>query len=301
VPQPPEVDALSEALRKVYADAWAELERRAAALAEDWGLRRRARYARIRELRQATARLVAELDAQARAFALTGIPEAYALGGRAAVGIGAQWTTADAAAIQELAQDLYRDLLKSTRFVRRDVKRFIAEVTREKAGNVLVLGQPAEAAGREVARFLADHGIHAVRYADGSLHGLADYAGMAIRTKTALAYNAGTLNKLGQAGVGFVEVFDGPSCGWTSHNDTDLATGTIRPIADAVAYPISHPRCQRSFGGRPDLATAEDAAKAKPFATDAQRADPAAAEQERLAATRARTNARARARAARRG
>ncbi|MFI8930585.1 hypothetical protein ACIG3E_23260 [Streptomyces sp. NPDC053474] len=73
-------------------------------------------------------------------------------------------------------------------------------------------------------------------------------------TKSAVAYNAGTLNRARQAGVRQVEVFDGGDCGWTSHQDPDKATGTLRSVEEAAERPISHPRCHRSFGPRPDVA-----------------------------------------------
>lgn len=63
---------------------------------------------------------------------------------------------------------------------------------------------------------------------------------------------AGTLNRSREAGVRFMEVFEGPGCGWASHQDPDKATGTLCSIEEAAAWPISHPRCGRAFGPRPD-------------------------------------------------
>ena len=68
-------------------------------------------------------------------------------------------------------------------------------------------------------------------------------------TETATAYNASTT--LGYADSGLVdevEVFDGPECGWTEHDDPDLADGSTRTLDDADEYPIAHPNCQRAFG-----------------------------------------------------
>jgi hypothetical protein len=53
-----------------------------------------------------------------------------------------------------------------------------------------------------------------------------------------------------------MQVFDSAGCGWTSHKDTDKATGTLRTVEDAAAWPISHPRCGRAFGPRPDATRA---------------------------------------------
>ncbi|WP_425555478.1 hypothetical protein [Kitasatospora kazusensis] len=74
------------------------------------------------------------------------------------------------------------------------------------------------------------------------------WAEAAALAKSAVAYNAGTLNRAREDGVRWVEVFDGPDCGWTAHSDTDKANRTLR----TAEWPISHPRCRRSFGPRPD-------------------------------------------------
>nr|WTB35025.1 hypothetical protein OG781_41160 [Streptomyces sp. NBC_00830] len=41
--------------------------------------------------------------------------------------------------------------------------------------------------------------------------------------KSAVAYNSGTLNRAREAGVQYMQVFDGAGCGWTSHKDPDKA------------------------------------------------------------------------------
>lgn len=61
--------------------------------------------------------------------------------------------------------------------------------------------------------------------------------------------------------VDFVEVFDGPSCGWLSHDDPELAHGSIRTLDDAEKHVLSHPRCQRAFGA----ALAAEGPKASPY------------------------------------
>ena len=68
-------------------------------------------------------------------------------------------------------------------------------------------------------------------------------------TETANAYNLASLAGYASSGlVETVDVYDGPDCGWTSHDDADLAAGSIRTLVEAAARPISHPRCQRAFG-----------------------------------------------------
>ncbi len=68
-------------------------------------------------------------------------------------------------------------------------------------------------------------------------------------TETATAYNATSLLGYRDSGlVEEVEVFDGPECGWTEHDDPDLADGSTRTLDEANDYPIAHPNCQRAFG-----------------------------------------------------
>jgi hypothetical protein len=76
------------------------------------------------------------------------------------------------------------------------------------------------------------------------------WAEAATLAKSAVAYNAGALNRAREAGVRYMQVFDGAGCGWTSHKDPDKATGTLRTVEDAAAWPISHPRCTRAFAPR---------------------------------------------------
>lgn len=100
-------------------------------------------------------------------------------------------------------------------------------------------------------------------------------------TETASTWNVSALASYKGLGVGFVEVFDGPSCGWTSHNDPDLATGSIRSVAAANAQPLSHPRCQRAFGAAvtakgPRAAAGPPKTPAGPFRDFASRDEAAA-------------------------
>jgi hypothetical protein len=85
------------------------------------------------------------------------------------------------------------------------------------------------------------------------LAGLRDLFGSRARTialtETANAYNAATLTGYRETGlVDRVTVFDGPDCGWTSHDDPDLAAGSTRTLEQALARLVSHPHCQRAFG-----------------------------------------------------
>lgn len=87
----------------------------------------------------------------------------------------------------------------------------------------------------------------------GSEPGLRDLFGSRARTialtETANAYNAAAVAGYAETGlVDEVEVFDGPDCGWLTHDDPDLAHGSHRTLEEAARHVISHPHCQRAFG-----------------------------------------------------
>lgn len=218
--------------------------------------------ARLRELQQSIQRALAGLDQQTADWLAQRFPEAYALGASSAFEVagGFVWTQDNREAVQRLAADVHSDLLKATRRVRRTTKALVRSIARDAGLQALLEGQTAVQAARTMARKLEANQISAITYSDGSVHGLKEYSEVAIRTKTAVAYNVGTLDHASAHGVAFFEVFDGPFCGWTYHDDPELALGMVVSKLDAESYPISHPNCRRSFGGRPDVADKAQAA-----------------------------------------
>jgi hypothetical protein len=103
-----------------------------------------------------------------------------------------------------------------------------------------------------------------------------------VRTKTAEAYNLGSLEAQEVLGVTFWECFDGPKCGLTTHNDPIRALGRVFDKETAVRYPVSHPQCRRSWGARPDVKTAAHA-QLLSTVTAAQTADQEQADRARVA------------------
>lgn len=68
-------------------------------------------------------------------------------------------------------------------------------------------------------------------------------------TESGFAYNYAATEGYRESGiVEMVQVYDGPDCGWTEHDDPDLADGSTRTLEEADEYPLSHPHCQRAFG-----------------------------------------------------
>jgi hypothetical protein len=291
----PEADAVREELARLYRAAQESIDRRLAELAADpaAAARRGALRRQLLELSQDVTRIAGDLDSAAREWTSRRLPEVYAMGGADTAPDTFGWAQSDVEAVRQLAVDTYGDLLRSTRFMRRDVKAFIREATRGQARVALLEGTTATRAGEQLARQLRDRGVNAVRYKNGALHSIGDYSDMVLRSKTAEAYNRGAISSLRSAGVTFVEVSDGPDCGWTSHDDADKANGTIRSVDEAERYFIAHPRCARSFGGRPDITTPGQATQQRALRPAEQRRQ-AQAEQTRARTQRAATQARAR-------
>lgn len=262
--QPPEAEALSAELRRAYELAWDEIVAEQELIAEaPEQFRRRAR---LRELQAMVEDRMGTLDDQARVWMTDQYPLVYRMGGEHMGGLldePFRWTSADQAAITTLAQDTFDDLLAATANVLDSTKDLVRRLARERALVGRIAGETATQSAARLRRLLNQHGIHAVTYRDGSRHGLAEYADVVMRTKTAVAYNAGALNLGNRAGVRFYEVFDGAGCGWSSHSDPDRANGTIRSADECASFVIAHPRCLRSFGPRPDIADEQALAEAR--------------------------------------
>jgi len=68
------------------------------------------------------------------------------------------------------------------------------------------------------------------------------------RTETAHAFNLGAIAGYRESGlIDTVRVLDGAGCGWTYHDDPDVAHDSIRTLDEAQAQPSSHPNCVRAF------------------------------------------------------
>lgn len=249
MPLDPAAQAIADELLNLYQAAQAEIDELIAAAA-DTTTRSAAYRSRLIGLSRAVTEAMADLDDAARDWTAKRLPAVYQLGAQQAstqIGERFNWTLLHREAIQQLAADTFDDLLGATRHVRGEMKTFIRQAARDRSRAVLIQGDTATRAGRALATRLRERGIAAVTYRNGARHSLRDYSDVAIRTKTATAFNTGTLNAGREHGVRWVQVLDGTGCGWDSHGSTDTANGSVRSLRDAEAHPISHPRCARSF------------------------------------------------------
>lgn len=270
MPLRPEVQAIVDELADLYAAAQANLVDELIRAGADLSGTSAAYRRRLTGLARAVDEEMVALQSASRTWAASRLPEVYQLGAATAAreaGKRFHWTMIHRDAVQELAGMAFDDLLAATRHVRRDTKAFVRVATRERARATLLEGKTARQGGRDLARHLEDRGVTAVTYRNGARHAIGEYGAMAVRTTSALAYNNGTLNAGREAGVRWYECFDGPSCGLSSHDDSELANGLVAPAEVAFANPLAHPNCSRSWAARPDIGSKVEA--------DAARRDPA--------------------------
>ena len=283
-----DVSLLTAALLEHIDRAWERLTRAEQALVQDYlTLSSSERRRRERELLDLAERLMTDLDQVVKrqlGVMLHGAYQAGGVGIAAELGASETFTAEDTDRLRAVARDTYTDVLRATRPVEQTTKELIRILARQAATDRFAGGVTAEQAGRDLAARLAGHGISAIVYRDGSRHGLADYANMLLRTKTAEIYQAGGFSQARALDVRFMEILDNPSCGLSYHDDPTLANGLILPLSEAEKYPISHPRCVRVTTPRVDLLTPQDVRHAQPSTTAGQNADQRAVEQTRAAA-----------------
>ncbi|MEV7381954.1 hypothetical protein [Streptomyces lydicus] len=258
---PGDPDEIARRVAAVLEEAWLRLARKQREVIATFAERPRAPYtlATLEEFKQAIRDFRQRVDQEVQQFVERQLPHLYEQGGRTAaeaLGTTFTWTMFHRDALQSLAADSYADFLRrseeaermATQFYRAARQAARREVPLLAAGNMTA----KQAAKNLAGRLAAEHKLTHVIYRNGARVSVAAWAEAATLAKSAVAYNAGTLNRSRQAGVSVVEVFDGADCGWVSHGDSDKANGTLRTVEDAAQWPISHPRCRRGFGPRPD-------------------------------------------------
>ncbi|MEU3559704.1 hypothetical protein [Kitasatospora sp. NPDC006786] len=195
------------------------------------------------------------VDGVIRDYAHREVPRLYEQAARdaaASLGRTFTWTPAHQDALRALSADTYGELLHRAQESVRVAGAFY-RAARAAARHDLPLLATDRAGAVATARALADRLSAAYRldhvvYRNGARMPVRAWAEAAVLARSAVAYNAGTLNTAREYGIQHVHVFDGYDCGWTSHPDPDKAARTVRMVEDAAEWPISHPRCTRSFG-----------------------------------------------------
>ncbi|WP_328403943.1 hypothetical protein OHS70_34095 [Streptomyces sp. NBC_00390] len=258
---PGDADAIALRVAAVLEEAWQRLAAKQKRVLDMMERQPRGRHAVItlEEFKRAIEAFRREVDSEAQAFVRRQLPHLYEQGAQFAarsMGLQFTWTTFHRDALLSLATDSYADFLRRSEEAERMASKFYraARAAARREVPLLAAGNmTAKHAAKNLAdRLAAEYKLTHVVYRNGARVPVRAWAEAATLAKSAVAYNAGTLNRTREAGVTHVEVFDGFDCGWTSHQDPDKANRTLRRVDEAAEWPISHPRCRRAFGPRPD-------------------------------------------------
>lgn len=266
--------AAAEKLIELYRQANASLAGQLAEALADPAKARQA--ARLTKLITTNSAIVSDLRSASKSWITNQLPVIYANGAAASIvgGEAFAWSLPHVEAVQSLATRTWDDVAAKLANMDATGRRALREMARDAARGALLESKTAAQAGRSIEHWAAQQGVGAVTYANGAVHAVGDYADTLARTVTATAYNEGTFTQCRADGFEWVEVYDGPDCGWTGHHDSDKANGTVRRLEDAESNPISHPRCARSFAPAVDVVdqAGADAARRYDAETQAQMA-----------------------------
>ncbi|MCK9929329.1 hypothetical protein MXD62_19455 [Frankia sp. Mgl5] len=254
MPQPPENAADAAALIAAYEAAQRVIDSAVRALRD----RPTAAQSRRQhpEIRIGVDVVLDAIGVRTSEWAAERLPAVAARGAAAAVAVlpdVAETGIDPAAVVADVADELVQALARATDTVRTSLAAMLRAVATDPQLAAAVRVRDVAPALRRLEQ-LAD-GVYAVRYANGTRMPLGAYADMLIRTITARAYNAGTLEAARAHGVGAVQVADGLGCPWPGggHGMPPTADGLVVSVALAEEHPIAHPNCQRSFTLLPDI------------------------------------------------
>jgi len=187
---------------------------------------------------------VAEYDRQARALAerwtAQDLPIAYRDGAIRALQAAERdaalftWTADHQAAVAGLTAPFWADLIRR-----------ITEAVRRAQAFARAAQDAVRATSRvDTVALLEAHPLDTVIYADKARHPVHSWAHSALSWQGVVTANHGAINTTRlELGAEWMEVRDGPECGWVNHPDTDHADGTIRSLEECATYPSAHHGC----------------------------------------------------------
>lgn len=254
-------EAIGETARAFHAAEaalTAELERITEILALDPDSTRRYRREQVRGLLTRIGAMRADLEGRAVTFAEESLAKVYADGmlrtdrmyreQRLALGGQPSWTAVHREALEMLAVDAFDDLAGATSYMEAQAKSVIRKATKARTALSVVAGTDVRQDTRALVRTLVRDGVTGFVDAAGRSWRLGTYAEMVLRTKSAHAYNTGTVLRAEETGTRVMVISDGRRSGHAACAQYDGRTCSTRWALD---HPIEHPNCVRSFGPRP--------------------------------------------------
>ncbi|MEU4875502.1 hypothetical protein [Streptomyces sp. NPDC021608] len=221
---PGDPEEIARRVAAVLEDAWQRLAAQQRAVPTQFVNNPRTPHtvATLEEFKLAILAFRQRVDQEAQQFVQRQLPHLYAAGAQTAaeaLNVTFTWTTFHRDALQSLAADSYADFLRRSQEAERMANQFY-RAAREAARREVPLLAAGNMTGKQAAKNLAarlavEHELAHIVYRNGARVPVCLWAEDATLAKSAVAYNAGTLNRVRQAGVTMVEVFDGLDCGWT--------------------------------------------------------------------------------------
>lgn len=251
------IESLAASYRRAEEELRRDLERyvRQAELDPDSTARYRAAQRRAALTRIAILR--ADLDGQAVLFGEETLARIYADGmnrtdrilreGRISIG-QPSFTLLHRDAVEMMAVDAFNDLAAATDYMDRQAKRTIREAAKLRTQVGAITGATVGQDTRRLVDALVRDGITGFVDAAGHRWRLGTYAEMVIRTKSAQAYNTGTILRTEETGTRALEILDGER---SEHAECLAFNRTTASPRWAVDHPILHPNCVRAFSPLP--------------------------------------------------
>lgn len=220
------------------------------------------RIQRLNQMKREVDTAFFDLDRNIVDWASKDVPSFYRQGydiAAAYLGAGFSFTLPHRQALAIISEDAYADVATRLQQVRAGFSdkvelqkmyegldpAVIAKLqasSRSAVTQMLLTGEDPRRISKRLAQDLWRDGVQIID-AGGNRWNPEKYTRMLIRTKSANAYNAGSLNKYASAGVKRVRVFDGmeddPECA--------DANGQIWTLDYAMEHVIEHPNCRRAF------------------------------------------------------
>ncbi|MFZ3475351.1 hypothetical protein ACODT3_42395 [Streptomyces sp. 4.24] len=202
----------------------------------------------------ATARFNSDAGALMERWAAVDLPRAYRIGAEDALAAAVLapgavrpvfvWTPTHQDVLSLLTRACYPVL----------IRRIADTVRRAQAFGRTVASAARTAKPPRTKELAAQHPLTTVTYEHGAQHPAAAWARAALAAQSVTVANTGALTATtADLEARWVQVTDGPECGWTSHPELDRAHDTLRSAEEAAVFPIAHPGCLRRFTPRPDL------------------------------------------------
>jgi hypothetical protein len=164
-------------------------------------------------------------------------------------------------AIERASSSMFASLAARTRFMEEEAKRVIRQIAGEAISRQLITGETRKAISKEIAEGLQNQGIHSFIDNANRKWNLDRYAEMAVRTKTRILVNDGTMDRLtayrqkyhDNQNFDLIQISNHNAKDWCRHfEDCVFSISGNHPYYPSVkelpnGYSTLHPCCRHIF------------------------------------------------------